>query len=110
MGSAWGSLTTFFALGASLFSIGLTSFSISTPPLKEDPVSTTSLKALADPSEEPYFCSVDGTQTGILSDIAALAWTRKQKDESIEMLPVTTYADYQAHLQAKDYDLLLQRL
>jgi hypothetical protein len=26
---------------------------------------------------------------------------------TIEMLPVTTYAEYQAHLQAKDYDLLL---
>lgn len=105
MGSAWGSLTTFFALGASLFSIGSTSFSISTPPLKEDPVSTTSLKALADPSEEPYFCSIEGTETGILSDIAALLGQESKK--TIEMLPVTTYAEYQAHLQAKDYDLLL---
>jgi signal transduction histidine kinase len=100
----WPFLSALFAFCASVICVGPSSLSFSRAPLKQNATSSTSLKALADPSEEPYFCSVDGTQSGILSDIAALLG--KKSGESIEMLPVTTYADYQAHLQAKDYDLL----
>jgi hypothetical protein len=34
-------------------------------------------------------------------------FARQGKPQTIEMLPVATYADYQAHLKAKDFDLLL---
>jgi signal transduction histidine kinase/ABC-type amino acid transport substrate-binding protein len=73
--------------------------------LRENPTTSVTLKALADPSEEPYFCCTDGVQMGIIPEIAALLG--KQSNYTIEMLPVASYADYQAHLLAQDYDLLL---
>lgn len=104
MRKPWVFFLSLFALGSSVF--------VSGSPLTASPAirpaastSTTVLKALADPSEAPYFCSVDGEQMGIISDIAALLG--KESQQTIEMLPVTTYDEYEAHLKAKDYDLLL---
>lgn len=101
----WAYLTCLLALSTSFLSAGSSLAEASPIRHCENTASTTTLRALADPSEEPYFCSVDGVQMGILSDIAALLG--KKSNRSIELLPVTTYADYEEHLLAKDYDLLL---
>jgi signal transduction histidine kinase/CheY-like chemotaxis protein/ABC-type amino acid transport substrate-binding protein len=98
-------LSGLLTIGTSVFANGSSPLSFISSIQKEDSTSTITLKALADPSEEPYFCSIDGIQTGIISDIAALL--SKSSNEKIEMLPVTTHAEYEAHLKAKDYDLLL---
>lgn len=66
--------------------------------------STTVLKALADPLEEPYYCAIDDNPVGILPEIAALF--EEQCDFQIQFINVKDYGDYQAHLEAKDFDLL----
>lgn len=95
-----------------LLSLCFSSVPVGSPSLAPSPTlrqasltSSTTLYALADPSEAPYFCSVDGEQMGILSDIAALLGQKSK--QTIEMLPVTTYEDYEARFKANDYDLLL---
>jgi signal transduction histidine kinase/ABC-type amino acid transport substrate-binding protein len=98
-------LSGVFAISAFFLSLGPSSVSFSVTHHPENALPSTTLTALADPSEEPYFCSTDGVKCGIISDIAALLG--KESGTTITMLPVTTYAEYQAHLQAMDFDLLL---
>jgi signal transduction histidine kinase/CheY-like chemotaxis protein/ABC-type amino acid transport substrate-binding protein len=106
MKKLWLLLISLLALGGSLASTQQPSQPLLTPRLqRENSSSSVVLKALADPSEEPYFCCTDEVPMGILPEIAALLG--QQSHYAIEMLPVTDYADYQAHLSAKDYDLLL---
>lgn len=105
MRRAWAFLLGLISFCSPSFYLGSSQVSLSPIVQKENATSATTLKALADPSEEPYFCSIDGEQTGIISDITALLG--KESGQKIEMLPVSTYKDYETHLKAKDYDLLL---
>lgn len=102
----WAFLPALLALNASFLSVPASPEPLAPRLLPEVSVSSSApLKALASPSEDPYFCSVDEIETGVLSEISALLG--KKSSQSIEMLPVTNYAEYEAHLKAKDYDLLL---
>lgn len=98
-------LACFFALSVSLFSRATPSLPANRTRFFENSPSTTTLIALADPTEEPYFCCTEGFQMGIIPEIADLL--AKRCHYSIEMLPVKSYADYQDHLLKKDFDLLL---
>lgn len=101
----WAFLPALLALNASFLSVPASPEPLAPRLLPEVSVSSSApLKALASPSEDPYFCSVDEIETGVLSEISALLG--KKSSQSIEMLPVTNYAEYEAHLKAKDYDLL----
>lgn len=97
-------LSGLFTLFAWALSFGPSPAALMPALLKENTPSSTTLMALADPSEEPYFCSTDDFQSGIISDIAALLG--KKIGKTIEFWPVKTYTDYQTHLMNKDFDLL----
>jgi ABC-type amino acid transport substrate-binding protein len=113
-------ISAFVLLASCLFSSGPTK-TLQNPRLLTEnsttsQVTTKTLWALADPSEEPYFCSIDGYQMGIFPEISALlakqindssALLGKNINYSIEMLQATNYDDYQALLKTQKYDLLL---
>lgn len=105
VGTVWAFLSALLALSASFLSVGPAPSSPISNVHQENPTSSVTLQALADPSEEPFFCCVDGYQMGIIPEICALLG--KQSNTTIEMIPVTNYADYEARLVAQNYDLLL---
>jgi signal transduction histidine kinase len=78
------------------------SFSKTSRAYKADPIVLT---ALADPAEKPFSCSIDGSEVGIIPELVSLI--EEKTGYQIQLMDVSTYEEYQQHLENKDYDLLL---
>lgn len=104
----YSTVLTAFLFVATVFS---SSKVVSSPRIKEENSTTTTLIGLTNPEEAPFFTNDEGYKVGLIPELTSLINSNLSQagaNIQIKMMDgVSSYDDYKSHLEKGDFDLLL---